>query len=33
MELAEDEADESSTSESADDTRDVAQDERMWRGS
>ena len=33
IELAEDEADEPSTSESADDTRDVTQDERMWRRS
>jgi hypothetical protein len=33
IELAEDEADEPFTPESADDTRDVAQDERMWRGS
>jgi hypothetical protein len=33
MELAEDEADESSSSASADDARELLQGERTWRGS
>jgi hypothetical protein len=33
MELAEEEADEPAASESTDDMRDVAQDERVWRRS
>ena len=33
MELAEDEADELSSSESADDPRELLQGERTWRGS